>query len=46
MLVLNQMSANNLDNVQALQSYTDVKVLVFHKDNQHEFVKTVLMLVE
>jgi len=45
MLVLNQMSANNLDNVQALQTYTDVKVVVFHKDNQDEFVKTALMLV-
>ncbi len=46
MLVLNQMSANNLDNAQAIQTYTDVKVVVFHKDNQDEFVKTALMLVE
>jgi len=46
MLVLNQMSVNNLDNAQAIQAYTDAKVVVFHKDNQDEFVKTALMLVE
>ena len=46
MLVLNQMSVNNLDNAQAIQAYTNTKVVVFHKDNQDEFVKTVLALVE
>jgi len=45
MLVLNQMSANNLDNAKAIQAYTDVRVVVFHKDNRDEFSKTVLMLV-
>ena len=46
MLVLNQMSVNNLDNAQAIQAYTSTKVVVFHKDNQDEFAKTVLVLVK
>jgi hypothetical protein len=40
------MSMNNLDNAQAIQAYTNIKVVVFHKDNQDEFAKTVLALVE
>jgi hypothetical protein len=46
MLVLNQMSANNLDNAQAIQTYTDTQVVVFHKENKDEFAKTALALVE
>ena len=46
MLVLNQMSVNSLDNAQAIQAYTNTKVVVFHKDNQDEFAKTALALVE
>jgi dethiobiotin synthetase len=46
MLVLNQMSVNNLDNAQAIQAYTSTNVVVFHKDNQDEFAKTALALVE
>lgn len=46
MLVLNQMSVNNLDNAQAIQAYTDAKVVVFQQDNQDEFAKTALRLVE
>ncbi|TEU20706.1 MAG: dethiobiotin synthase [Gammaproteobacteria bacterium] len=46
MLVLNQMSANNLDNVQAIQAYTDTGVVVFNKDNEDDFIKTALALVE
>jgi len=45
MLVLNQMSVNSLDNAKEIQAYTDVKVVVFHKDNLDEFFKIVLMLV-
>lgn len=46
MLVLNQMSANNLDNVQAIQAYTDTMVVVYNKDNEDGFIKTALALVE
>ncbi len=46
MLVLNQMSVNNLDNAQAIQAYTNTKVVVFHKGNQDEFAKIALTLVE
>jgi len=46
MLILNQMSANNLDNVQAIQAYTDIKVVAFHKDNEDDFMETALTLVE
>jgi dethiobiotin synthetase len=46
MLVLNQMSVNNLDNAQAIQAYTSTKVVVFHEDNQDEFAKIALALVE
>ncbi|MDG2353994.1 MAG: dethiobiotin synthase [Gammaproteobacteria bacterium] len=46
MLVLNQMSANNLNNAQAIQAYTDARVVVFNKDNEDGFVKKILELVE
>ena len=46
MLVLNQISTNNLNNAQAIQAYTDVRVVVFNKDNEDGFAKTILELVE
>mgnify|MGYP000589703963 FL=1 len=46
MLVLNQISTSNLNNAQAIQAYTDVRVVVFHKDNEEGFTKTILELVE
>ena len=46
MLVLNQMSNNNLDNAQAIGRYTQTKVVVFNKGNQSDFVKMVLDLVK
>ena len=46
MLVLNQMSVNNLDNAQAIQAYTSTRIVAFHKGNQDEFAKIALTLVE
>jgi len=46
MLVLNQMTSNNLDNAQAIRRYTEVNVVVFNKDNQDDFVKAALNLVK
>jgi hypothetical protein len=44
-LVLHQITPNNLDNAQALRAYTDVDVVVFNKDNLHGFNAKVLTLI-
>lgn len=45
MLVLNQMTTNNLDNAQALSAYTDVKIMVFNERLENEFAKAVSALI-
>jgi hypothetical protein len=37
MLVLNQITTNDLDNEKALNAYTDVKVITFNKDKIDDF---------
>ncbi len=44
-LVLNQITPNNLDNAKALSAYTDVDVVVFNKDNLDGFNAKVLTLI-
>ena len=44
MLVLNQKTANDLDNASALSAYTDVKVVVFNNDLEKQFAEAVLAL--
>jgi len=46
MIILNQMSNNNLDNAQAIRRYTETEVVVFNKDNQGALVSAVLNLVK
>lgn len=45
MLVLNQITPNNLDNNKALSAYTDVDIVVFNKDKISDFNAKVLELI-
>ena len=45
MLVLNQITLNNLDNARALSAYTDVDVVVFNKDKLGDFNTKLLVLI-
>jgi dethiobiotin synthetase len=45
MLVLNQITPNNLDNAKALSAYVDVDVMVFNKDKLGDFNTKVLTLI-
>ncbi len=45
MLVLNQITPNNLDNGKAIRNYTDVDVIIFNKGNPDDFSAKVLALV-
>ncbi len=44
MLVLNQITPNNLENAQALRSYTDANVVVFNQDCKKTFASEVLAM--
>ncbi|CAC9616420.1 Dethiobiotin synthase BioD (EC 6.3.3.3) [uncultured Gammaproteobacteria bacterium] len=45
MLVLNQITSNNLDNEEALSAYTDVEVVTFNKEKIDDFNAKVINLI-
>lgn len=45
LLVLNQITANNLDNAQALSAYTEVEVVVFNQNRLGDFNAKVVALI-
>lgn len=45
MLVLNQVTSNNLNNAQALKAYTEVEVVVFNKSKLNDFNTKVIALI-
>jgi dethiobiotin synthetase len=45
MLVLNQITTNDLDNEKALNAYTDVKVITFNKDKIDDFNTKIITLI-